>query len=204
MRPSRLDPQGTGAAYTARMLPDDRTPAPQVRTSEPPQQYSLHQAALVDVAEGLFAEHGYAATSLDQSWPERRSPRARSTTTSRASRRSSPPSSCGSRGPRAGRSGRPSTAESDPWVKAHAGLQAFLEVVQRPDYRRIVIQDGPSVLDHDRFREQEQRSTFATVDEIVRGVLTDDGRALDEEMLLTLHPDLLRGALLRRRVGGHQ
>ena len=46
------------------------------------------------------------------------------------------------------------------------------------------MQDGPSVLGHERFREQEQRSTFATVVEIVRAVLPSEWE-LDEDMLLT-------------------
>jgi len=57
--------------------------------------------------------------------------------------------------------------------------------VQEPAYRRIVISDGPSVLGHERFREQEERSTYAIVDEIVRSVLTGDEWDLDEDMLAT-------------------
>ena len=44
-------------------------------------------------------------------------------------------------------------------------------VVQEPRYRRIVIQEGPAVLGYERFREQEERSTFANVLDIVRAVL---------------------------------
>ena len=77
----------------------------------------------------------------------------------------------------------------DPWEKAQAGLRAFLEAVQEPAYRQIVISDGPSVLGHDRFREQEERSTYAIVDEIVRSVLAGDewsaGETMDDQMLDT-------------------
>jgi AcrR family transcriptional regulator len=59
----------------------------------------------------------------------------------------------------------------DPWAKAMAGLRAFLEVCQEPSYRRIVIQDGPAVLGYERFREQEERSTFGIVQDIVAAVL---------------------------------
>ena len=41
------------------------------------------------------------------------------------------------------------------------------------------------MLGHERFREQEERSTYAIVDEIVRSVLTAEGRDLDEDMLDT-------------------
>ena len=60
--------------------------------------------------------------------------------------------------------GRATEGRSDPWEKARAGLHAFLEAVQEPGYRQVVISDGPSVLGHERFREQEERSTYAIVD----------------------------------------
>jgi hypothetical protein len=48
-----------------------------------------------------------------------------------------------------------------------------------------VIAEGPSVLGYERFREQEERSTFANVVEIVRSVLSAGTWELDEEMLQT-------------------
>lgn len=75
--------------------------------------------------------------------------------------------------------------QKDPWAKALAGLRAFLAVVQEPAYRRIVIQDGPAVLGYERFREQEERSTFANVLDIVRSVLEAGSWELDEPMLQT-------------------
>lgn len=70
----------------------------------------------------------------------------------------------------------------DPWEKATAGLQAFLEVVQEPGYRRVVIQEGPAVLGYERWREQEERSTFGIVVDIVSSVLAghDVGSGLVE------------------------
>jgi AcrR family transcriptional regulator len=59
----------------------------------------------------------------------------------------------------------------DPWDKAMVGLRAFLEVVQEPAYRRIVVQEGPSVLGYERFREQEERSAYGIVQDIVSSVL---------------------------------
>jgi AcrR family transcriptional regulator len=75
--------------------------------------------------------------------------------------------------------------QKDPWVKALAGLRAFLAVVQEPGYRRIVIQEGPAVLGYERFREQEERSTFANVLDIVRSVLQAGNWQLGEAMLQT-------------------
>jgi hypothetical protein len=48
-----------------------------------------------------------------------------------------------------------------------------------------VIQEGPAVLGYERFREQEERSTFATVVDIVRSVLSAGSWELDEAMVQT-------------------
>jgi AcrR family transcriptional regulator len=72
--------------------------------------------------------------------------------------------------------------QGDPWEKAMAGLRAFLEVVRQPAYRRIVIMEGPAVLGYARFREQEERSTFANVLDIVSSVLDAGAWDLDEDM----------------------
>ena len=48
-----------------------------------------------------------------------------------------------------------------------------------------MIQEGPSVLGYERFREQEERSTFANVLDIVRSVLAAGEWDLDEDMLQT-------------------
>jgi len=141
--------------------------------------------ALVDVAERLFTENGYSATSLDaivagadvtkgalyhhfsgkQAIFEAAFERVESRATA----------------------GIASAKDEhrDPWEKAQAGLRAFLEAVQEPAYRQIVISDGPSVLGHERYREQEERSTYAIVDEIVRSVLVSDEWDMDDEMLDT-------------------
>jgi len=150
------------------------------------EQYSAStKRALVDVAEDLFTTHGYASTSLDaivagaqvtkgalyhhfsgkQALFEAVFERVESDA-SRAIQKSL-------------------RGHKDPWDKARAGLRAFLGVVQEPRYRRIVIQEGPSVLGYERYREQEERSTFANVLEIVRAVLSAGTWDLDEEMLQT-------------------
>jgi len=74
---------------------------------------------------------------------------------------------------------------ADPWEKAMAGVEAFMSIVQQPNYRRIVIQEGPSVLGYERFREQEERTTYANVVEIVRAVLSAGTWELEEPMLQT-------------------
>lgn len=73
----------------------------------------------------------------------------------------------------------------DPWEQALIGLRAFLTAVQQPEYRRIVIQDGPAVLGYERYREQEERSAFTVVEDIVKTVLRAAGQVVDEEMNAT-------------------
>jgi AcrR family transcriptional regulator len=150
------------------------------------QQYSAStKRALVDVAEELFTDNGYAATSLDaivagarvtkgalyhhfsgkQALFEAVFERVESDA-SRAIQKAI-------------------KGHRDPWEKAQAGLRAFLEVVQEARYRRIVIQEGPSVLGYERYREQEERSTFANVLDIVRSVLSAGQWELDEDLSQT-------------------
>ena len=151
------------------------------------QQYSAStKRALVDVAEELFTEHGYAATSLDtivagaqvtkgalyhhfsgkQALFEAVFERVETNAV-------------------ASRSRRRSRASATRGRRRIAGLRAFLEVVQEPTYRRIVIQEGPAVLGYARYREQEERSTFAIVLDIVGSVLSAGDWELDEDMVQT-------------------
>jgi len=155
------------------------------------QRYSeATRQALVDVAERLFTAHGYSATSLDaivagadvtkgalyhhfsgkQAIFEAAFERVQSRATMAIV--------------------DATEGQSDPWDQAQAGLGAFLGAVQEPGYRQVVVQDGPSVLGHERYREQEERSTYALVGEIVRSVLTaenlpDAVAGLDDPMLDT-------------------
>jgi AcrR family transcriptional regulator len=150
------------------------------------QQYSAStKRALIDVAEELFTETGYASTSLDAIVAGARVTKGAlyhhfsgkqalfEAVFERVETDASKAINKALRG------------KKDPWEKAQAGLRAFLEIVQQPRYRRIVIQEGPSVLGYERFREQEERSTFGSVLDIVRSVLGAGRWELDEGMLQT-------------------
>jgi AcrR family transcriptional regulator len=151
-------------------------------TSRRAQYSATTRRALVDVAERLFAEHGYAASSLDAIV-------AGADVTKGALYHHysgkqalfeavfEKVEAAGARQVQAALEGH-----RDPWEKAIAGLRAFLEVVRQPSYSRIVVQDGPSVLGHERYREQEERSTFANVLDIVRAVLGAGEWAVDAKM----------------------
>src|SRR3954451_9672700 len=159
---------------------------PGVPGSSRRQQYSAStKRALVDVAEGLFTENGYAATSLDAIVAG-----ARVTKGALYHHFSGKQALFEAVFERveddAARAiHKALKGHRDPWEKATAGLRAFLAVVQEPRYRRIVIQEGPSVLGYERYREQEERSTFANVLEIVRSVLAAGQWDLDETLTQT-------------------
>jgi AcrR family transcriptional regulator len=159
------------------------TTVPRVPGTSRRAQYSATtRRALVDVAEQLFTEHGYAGTSLDAIV-------AGADVTKGALYHHysgkqalfeavfEKVESAGAQQIQAALTGH-----EDPWEKAIAGLRAFLDAVRQPTYSRIVVQDGPSVLGHERFREQEERSTFDYVLDIVRAVLTAGEWHVDDEM----------------------
>jgi AcrR family transcriptional regulator len=73
----------------------------------------------------------------------------------------------------------------DPWEKSAVGLRGFLDVVRDPTYRRIVMQEGPAVLGYERFREQEERTSFAIVLGVVDDVLATGPWQLDQPMVET-------------------
>ncbi len=150
------------------------------------QQYSAStKLKLVDVAEGLFSVQGYAATSLDQVV-------AGAAVTKGALyhhfdgkvalfeavfERVADDAS--------GRVRAAVAAHEDPWEAAQAGLRAFLDVVQEERYRRVVILEGPAVLGRERYREQEERSTFATVVDLVAAMVGAGTWQLDDETVQT-------------------
>ena len=166
-------------------------------------QYSAStKRALVDVAEELFTDNGYAATSLDAIVAG-----ARVTKGALYHHFSGKQALFEAVFERV----ETDAARDDPAGAARAtrtrgrrrgpGCARSSSVVQEPRYRRIVIQEGPSVLGYERYREQEERSTFANVLDIVRAVLSAGAWELDEDMLQTFAPDLLRRDVLGRRVG---
>jgi AcrR family transcriptional regulator len=108
-------------------------------------QYSAStRRALLEIAEKLFAEHGYAGTSLDAivagaqvtkgalyhhfSGKQALYEAVFEQVETESARRIQ----------------QLVTDIEDPWEKARTGLCGFLDIVRDPIYRRIVIQDGPA------------------------------------------------------------
>ncbi len=57
--------------------------------------------------------------------------------------------------------------EASPIEMVRAGLAIFLDACLDPGYQRIVLQEGPSVLGYERWREREEQYTLG----VVRGVV---------------------------------
>ncbi|HSE08745.1 MAG TPA: TetR/AcrR family transcriptional regulator [Nocardioidaceae bacterium] len=136
------------------------------------QQYSAStKRALVDVATELFTVQGYAGTSLDAIVAG-----ARVTKGALYHHFSGKQALFEAvfekvEADASESIGKAIRTTKDPWEKATLGLREFLEIVQQPAYSRVVIQEGPVVLGYERYREQEERSTFGIVQEIVSSVL---------------------------------
>jgi AcrR family transcriptional regulator len=136
------------------------------------QEYSAStRRALVEVATELFTRRGYARTSLDEIVAGARVTKG-ALYHHFSGKQALFESVFQNVEERAARDiQRAVRGNSDPWDKALGGLRAFLTVLQEPGYRRIVVADGPGVLGYERYREQEQRTTFGIVQEIVSAVL---------------------------------
>jgi AcrR family transcriptional regulator len=170
-----------------------RSPAEKIRSTIPRvagvsrrQQYSAStKRALVDVASRLFTEQGYAATSLDQIVAGARVTKGalyhhfsgKQAVFEAAFEKIETDA--------AARIRKALKGSRDPWEKALIGLRAFLEIVQDPSYQRVVIQEGPAILGYERFREQEERSSYGLVQDMVRDVLQDSTYDLSDDMLET-------------------
>jgi len=136
------------------------------------QEYSAStKRALVDVATELFTEQGYAGTSLDAIVAGARVTKGALYHHFSGKQALFEAVFVRVEDDASGSIRRAVRDTKDPWDKAMAGLRAFLDVLQRPEYRRLVIQEGPAVIGYERYREQEERSTYGIVQEIVSSVL---------------------------------
>jgi AcrR family transcriptional regulator len=162
------------------------TSLPKVGGASRRQQYSATtKKALVEVATTQFTEHGYGGTSLDSI-----------VAGARVTKGALYHHFSGKQGifeavfakvedDAAAQIKAALRDSADPWEKALAGLRAFLAVVQEPTYQRVVIQEGPAILGYERFREQEERSSYGIVQDIVGSVLEASTYELDEPMKQT-------------------
>lgn len=71
-------------------------------------------------------------------------------------------------------------SSEDPWERAQIGLERFLEVCRRPQFRRICMQEGPVALGHERWHEAERQAIFGIVQRSVDDLLNDLGGEIAE------------------------
>ncbi len=162
-----------------------RSGLPRVKGGRRQQYSSATKRALVEVATRLFTQHGYAATSLDAIVAGARVTKGALYHHFTGKQALFEAVFEKVEGESARRIRASLKGTSDPWEKALAGLRAFLDVVRDPTYQRVVIQEGPAILGYERFREQEERSSYAIVQDIVRSVLEAGTFELDEAMIAT-------------------
>lgn len=141
--------------------------------------------ALLDAAQAQFTEHGYRGTSLDAVVTE-----AEVTKGALYHHFSGKQAVFEAVFAQVEQAATQTVREAvagvdDPWEAALAGLRAYLVVVQQPAYQRVVMQEGPAILGHERFREQEERSSYALVRDVVARVLEVSGDDLDDPMRAT-------------------
>lgn len=63
------------------------------------------------------------------------------------------------------------SGEGPAWEVAKAGLRVFLSICVEPAMRRIVVEEGPSVLGYARWRELEERHSFGLVQQTVTSLI---------------------------------
>lgn len=149
------------------------------KTSRRQDYSSSTKKALLDSATELFTQHGYAGTSLDEVVAAARVTKGalyhhfpsklalfesvfldvQSATTKEVDKALS--------------------SSRDPWERARIGLEKFLEVCRRPQFRRICMQEGPVALGHERWQEAEREATFGIVQRTVDDLLAELGGETD-------------------------
>ena len=136
---------------------------------------SSTKRALLDNATQLFTDHGYTGTSLDEvvaaarvtkgalyhHFPSKQAlfesvfDRLQEKTTREIEKKLN--------------------RIKDPWERASVGLQVFVDVCRDPQFRRIVLQEGPVALGHERWTEAERSASLGIVQRTVDALLKDLG-----------------------------
>lgn len=160
----------------------DRLTALPLEVGRRAQSLSATRRLLVDIALEQFTEHGYAATSLDTIVSRAKVTKGalyhhfsgKQALFEAVFEKTEADAASAMR--------KALKKSKDPWEKAALGLRAFLDVVQNRSYQRVVIQDGPAVLGYERFREQEERSSYSMINDLVRTVVASSSYELSDDM----------------------
>jgi AcrR family transcriptional regulator len=132
------------------------------------EEYSdLTRRALLDSAASLIAERGYAGTSLEEVTARARVTKGALYHHFRGKRALFEAVFDAKELETIGRVTAALREQEDPIDMVRAGLAVYLKACLDPGYQRIVLQEGPSVLGYERWREREEQYTLG----IVRGVV---------------------------------
>lgn len=134
---------------------------------------SSTRAALLDNAERLFTENGYAGTSLEEV--------VAASEVTKGALYHHFPSKLALFDCVFDRLLRRTQARiengldqvEDPWERALEGLRRFLAECQRTDYRRICLQEAPAALGRERWIEAQHNSTDIIIDHTVNDLLAN-------------------------------
>lgn len=149
-------------------------------------QYSTStRKALIKVAEEMFTKNGYSGTSLDAIVAGARVTKGALYHHFTGKQAIFEAAFEGIEKAASKRIKKAIKEARDPWSKAISGLHEFLTIVQDPAYQRVVIQEGPAILGYERFRAQEERSTFNLLQAIVQSVLKAGKNDVSDEMAET-------------------
>jgi AcrR family transcriptional regulator len=131
------------------------------------------RAALLDDATALFAERGYAATSLEDVASASRVTRGAvyHHFASKQALFEAVLDAQEERATEAITAAAGAAAEADPWDAAMLALDAFLRHCCDPVYGRLVWLEGPSALGWHRWRECEQKHAYGLVEGYIHALV---------------------------------
>lgn len=127
--------------------------------------------ALVDSAVALFAERGYAGTSLDEIARRARVTKGALYHHFNGKQAVFEAAFAAVEADTVDRLTSVVSAAGDPWEAALAGLRAYLQVCLEPAYQRLVINEAPVVMGWQRWRTAEENATFDLIRSAVGAVM---------------------------------
>ena len=139
------------------------------------------RAALLEEATTLFAERGYAATSLEHVASATRVTRG-AVYHHFAGKQALFEAVLDAQEKLAIEEIAAAATASDPWDAAMLALDAFLDKCCDPTYGRLVWQEGPTALGWHRWRECEEKYAYGLVERFVRALIDAgyiEGRAVE-------------------------
>ena len=154
--------------------------------------------ALVDSAVGLFAERGYAGTSLDEVTGRARVTKGALYHHFTGKQALFEAAFDAVQTSTMARFADAINSASEPWQMVTAGLQTYLQVCLEPAFQRIVVHEAPVVLGWERWRECEEQYSFGIVRSSLER-LVDSGEidALPvEELARVIFGGLTAGAMV--------